>query len=128
LPKTKLGEKISWKEFFKRWGKGIKSLTPLQKLSNEMLSTFVMFVGYSVGLVSLIIFRNLFAIQWFTYALMIIFLGASWSNGIRTIALFQQVRILKKLDSSQDIDVTGMFGEEEKDSIKLKEDKNGNKK
>jgi hypothetical protein len=36
MPKTKTGEQITWKEFFKRWGEGMKSITPRQKLDSQV--------------------------------------------------------------------------------------------
>ena len=78
--KDKEGKKITAKEFGQRFKDGINNITPVQKLKNEVRSTFTMLIGYLVGLVSLIIYREAFVVQWFTYALIIIFLGASWSN------------------------------------------------
>ena len=106
--KDKSGKKITAKEFAKRFKEGIDSLTPVQKLKNEVRSTFTMFLGYVMGLVSLIIYREAFAVQWFTYALIIIFLGASWSNGIRWFAMRQQLKLMKNMDVEA-IDLDKLF-------------------
>jgi hypothetical protein len=98
--KDKQGNKLTAKEFSARFKEGIKNITPVQKLTNEVRSTFTMLVGYVVGLASLVIYRDAFAVQWFTYALIIIFLGASWSHVIKWIALRQQLKLIKEMDES----------------------------
>ena len=116
--KDKKGEKITAKEFGQRFKEGLNSLTPIQKLKNEVRSTFVMFIGYIVGLVSLIIYRKAFAVQWFTIALIIIFLGASWSNGIKWFAMRQQLKLMKNMDM-ESLDFKKIFGamKEEKEEV-----------
>ena len=52
MPKTKSGEQISWKEFFKRWKKGIDSITPIQKLRLDARGTFITLLGYIVSLIA----------------------------------------------------------------------------
>jgi len=106
--KDKEGNKLTAKEFAKRFKDGIEMMTPLQKIKNEVRSTFTMFIGYLVGLVSLIIYRDAFVVQWFTYGLIIIFLGATWSNGIKWFALKAQLKSLKGLDESS-IDLDKLF-------------------
>ena len=98
--KTKEGEKIGFKEFIKRFKSGIQSITPLQRLQNEQRATFIMLVGYVVGLISLIIYRDLFPIAWFTYALMMIFIGAAYGQGIKLFAFSTQLKLFKEMESS----------------------------
>lgn len=97
--KDKEGKKLTAKEFTKRFKEGINNLTPLQKTKNELRSTFTMLIGYLVGLISLIIYRKAFVVQWFTYALIIIFVGAFWSQLIKWLALRQQLNLLNSLES-----------------------------
>jgi len=106
--KDKEGKKVTAKEFVTRFKEGVGKMTPIQKAKNEVRSTFTMFVGYFFGLISLIIYREAFVVQWFTYALIIIFLGASWSNGIRWFALRQQLKLLKKIDE-ESVDIENLF-------------------
>lgn len=106
--KDKSGKKLTAKEFSQRFKEGIQLMTPLQKIKNETRSTFVMLIGYLVGLVSLIIYRDAFVVQWFTYGLIIIFLGASWSNAIKWFALRQQLKSLQGLDSDS-VDLDKLF-------------------
>ena len=91
---------ITAKEFFSRFKNGISLITPIQKLKNESRATFIMLIGYVVGLIALIIYRKLFVVQWFTYALIIIFFGASWSNLIKWFVLRQQVKLFTQFDTN----------------------------
>ena len=121
MPKKKDGTKITWKEFFKLWKIGISNITPVQRIKNEVRSTFTMLIGYLVGLISLIIYRKAFVVQWFTIALIIIFLGATWSNLIKWFALRQQLKSSSKFDSSA-IDLNEILDNLEEEG---KEVKNG---
>ncbi len=73
-----------------------------------MRSTFTMLIGYIVGLVSLVIYRKSFVVEWFTYALIIIFLGAAWGQFIKWWALKQQLKLFKGFDSSA-VDLNKVF-------------------
>jgi hypothetical protein len=106
--KKKDGTKITWKQFFQEWKKGISLITPVQKLTNDMRSTFTMLVGYIVGLISLIVYRKSFVVEWFTYALIIIFLGASWGQFIKWWALKQQLKLFNEFNSSA-VDLNKVF-------------------
>jgi hypothetical protein len=100
MPTKKDGTKITWKEFFELWKKGIQNITPIQKLKNDVRANFTMFVGYLVGLVALIIKFNLIANKLLSVALIIIFFGAAWSNGIKWWALKMQLKLFDKFDSN----------------------------
>jgi len=106
--KDKNGDKLTGKEFRARFKEGINMITPIQKLKNDVRSTFTMFIGYIVGLVSLIVYRQAFVVQWFTYALIIIFLGATWSNAIKFLALRSQLKLLTAFDTEA-IDLNKIF-------------------
>jgi len=98
MPTTKLGEKISWSEFFNRWKEGMQTLTPTQRLKNETISTAITLVGYIVGLIALIIFRDKLIVSWFAYGLMLIFFGSVWSTGLKLLGTIQQLRFFKKMN------------------------------
>lgn len=100
MPKKKDGTKITWKEYFALWKKGIEQITPIQKIENDRNSTFTMFIGYLVGLIALIIKFNMIANRLLTIGLIIIFIGATWSNGIRWWALKMQLKLFKNFDSN----------------------------
>ena len=116
--KDKAGNKLTAKQFLKRFKEGVDTITLIQKLKNEARSTFTMLIGYIVGLLSLIIYREAFVVQWFTYALIIIFLGATWSNGLKWVVLRQQLKQLQNLDK-ESINVNDLLNQMEvKDGIR----------
>jgi len=110
LPKTKEGEKITLKEFFKRWGTGIKNRTPKQKVSGELFGTFITLVGFTMSFIALIIFRDKLIVSWFAWGLILIFLGSMVNSFLKCISLYQQ---LKYFDNMDEIDVGKLFGDEE---------------
>jgi hypothetical protein len=123
MPTKKDGTKITWKEFFKQWKEGIAMITPVQRLKNDVRANFTMFIGYLVGLVALIIKFDMIANKLLTIALIIIFFGASWSNGIKWWALKQQLKLFDNFDSNA-IDLNKLMDnleEVEEDSQKSEE-------
>ena len=98
--KDKEGNKITRKEFMSRWKEGIANITPIQKIQNDLQSTFIMTMGYVVGFGSLIIFFDAFVVKWFTIALMLIFLGAGYGSLTKLLALRAQLKMIKEFDSS----------------------------
>lgn len=96
--KTRSGEKITWKQFFARWKEGMETLSPSQRLKNEFISTTITWVGYIVGLVALIVYRDKLIVSWFAYGLMLIFFGCVWSTGIKVLGIINQLRFFKKMD------------------------------
>jgi len=116
--KDKDGKKITAKEFVKRFKEGLSEITPQQKIKNEARSTFIMLIGYISGLVSLIVYRKLFTVQWFTYALIIIFIGASYGQLMKWIVLRQQAKLFKNLGEDS-LDLTKIFGGLEKEKLPI---------
>lgn len=103
MPKDKEGNKITYSEFFKRWGEGIKNVaknpTPLEKISIESRATFINLIGLITCLIVLIIYRDKFFVNWFAYGLMLIFIGNSITTGLKFIGLNEQKKFLKGLYS-----------------------------
>lgn len=98
--KDKYGKQVTTKEFFQRWREGISLVTPIQRLTNEARSNMIMFIGYAVGFVALIIYRDRLIALWFAIALMIIFFGAGMSVLIKWFGIRQQLKIFKDLDEN----------------------------
>jgi hypothetical protein len=94
--KTKSGEIISWKEFFKRWKFGMKNLTPVQRTKNDLVSTGIIFTGFLIGLFALIFFNETFGAL--TYGLILIFLGSVYSNIIKLFGLKAQLDLFKDIE------------------------------
>lgn len=102
MPKTKTGEIISWEEWFKRWGQGIKNVasnpTPLEKVTIEKRATFINLLGLIVCLVALIVFKDKFFVSWFAYGLILIFIGTLITTGLKYLGLKEQKKFLKELN------------------------------
>jgi hypothetical protein len=94
--KTKSGEVISWKEFFKRWKQGMKNLTPVQRTKNDLVSTGIILIGFILGLFALIFFNNNFGA--ITYGLILIFIGSIYSNILKFFALLNQLELFKDIE------------------------------
>lgn len=115
MPKTKTGEKITWKEALKRFKEGVERITPQQKLANELRATFINLIGYILGIVVLIWQNNAFG--WLSYALILIFIGNSWSTGLKILSLRQQQTFFKNIEEQLGLEeekVTIVDGEEKK--------------
>lgn len=91
---TKSGEKITWKEFFQRWKKGIEGITPLQQTKSLFTSNVIMFIGIFCGLIiSLFHFKSLW---WLT----IVLLGGVINILINMLATWQKLILLKMIEDS----------------------------
>ena len=101
--KDKEGKEITFKEFMKRWGDGIKQVTknptPLEKVSIELNGTFVMFIGLIVCFITLIIFRDKFIVSYFAYGLILIFIGNIMTTGLKLFGLREQKKFLNSLET-----------------------------
>ena len=86
------GKKISWKEFFKRWGEGIRSVSPLNLAIIERNGIYITLAGIICGLViSVITFKTL----WW---LGIILLGSM------IITLTSLISCLKKVSAYRNVE------------------------
>jgi len=94
--RTKSGEIISWKEFFKRWKSGMKNLTPVQRTKNDLVSTGIISIGFIIGLFALIFFNNNFGA--ITYGLILIFIGSIYSNILKFFAFLNQLKLFKDIE------------------------------
>lgn len=92
MPKIKTGENISWKEFFKRWGKGIEGVTVLQQVQMQIQATWIIIIGITCGIIV-----SLFAIKTLWW-LMIILIGGLYNTIIQLIGLFQKKRQMKAFE------------------------------
>lgn len=97
--KTKSGEKISMKEFFARWKQGIESITPYQKLQNDVRGTFISLLGYAFAFGAVIWNRE--AIGLLAYGLILIFLGTTYTTALKWISLRQQLKLLSEYQQFQ---------------------------
>ena len=91
--KDKAGNKITMKEFWTRFKKGLDEITPIQKLENDIRGNFVSLIGYIVALVAVIISRE--SIGLLAYGLILIFIGSIWTTGLKWLSLKQQYKFMK---------------------------------
>ncbi len=90
--KDKKGEKISFKEFMKRFKEGIETINPLQKIKIQLGGTKIMLIGLFLGLfVSIYGWRNMWWVG-------IILIGAILNTGVQFLGLRQQKKILDDLE------------------------------
>lgn len=100
MPKKKDGTKVSWKEFFILWKEGIKNITPKQKLQNDSQATFISFIGYLVGFISMIVFLKNFPTPWLAYGLILIFFGSAYSSFTKFLMVRQQLRYFQSAENN----------------------------
>lgn len=111
--RDKQGNKLTTKEYMKRWGEGIEGITPQQKLDTQLTGTKITLIGIFLGLcVSLYGYKNL---QWVA----LILCGAFITTWVQYISFRQQKRIFKQLDlESEEVDeeeiMIDLSGEEKK--------------
>ena len=97
-PKTK--EKVSWKEFFKQWKKGMEQVTPLQQKT-------IMGYGYVITLIG-IVWGFIFSLMLKQYWLSVILLGGLLVSSIQTLGNFQSkwaLARIEKLYQQADIEI-----------------------
>jgi hypothetical protein len=91
MPKIKrTGEKVTWKEFFKRWKQGMEEVTPLQQTQVNQLGFITIFIGVIWGII--------FSIRLKQWWLSIILTGSLIISSTSFLANWQKKTILKRID------------------------------
>lgn len=114
--KDKDGNELGFKLWMKKWKKGIsnvtKNPTPLEKVNIELNGTFVTLIGLIVCLITLIIFRDKFFVNWFAYGLILIFVGNIMTTGLKFFGLREQKKFLKSLESIdvEEVEIGSLVG------------------
>jgi len=92
--KDKQGNKLTMKEYFKRWGEGINKVTPIQKVNIQLSGTKIMLFGLVAGLiVSLINYKNLWWVA-------LILIGGIFNTFIQLITQIQQKNAFQNLEDN----------------------------
>ncbi len=87
--KAKDGRKLSMKEFFKEWGKGIEGITPLQQTKTTLWSYPLVLGGILAGVVIMIIRQ-----EWW----LLVILGGSFPISLMgLVSTYQKYRQQKKI-------------------------------
>ena len=90
--KDKQGNKLTRKEFFERWKKGIQMVTPLQQIRIQIRSTKISLIGVVAGIgVSIYNFKNL----WWV---LLILLGVLGVTSMQLLGMVQKRNILENIE------------------------------
>lgn len=92
--KDREGKEVSWNEFKERWARGIKEVTPIQRLESSIFFQKIMTLGFFLGLCLSI--YNYETMWW----LAIILFGGTGINIIQYKSLKQQYDIYKNIEDS----------------------------
>ena len=88
--KDKKGNKLSFKQFLKRWKDGFDNITPIQKTKTQITATRIQLLGIFLGLIMTIIGWR---VLWWVG---IILFGALINTGVQYLGLTQQRNTLVK--------------------------------
>ena len=113
--KDKQGNKITIKEFFQRWKKGIEEITPIQKLENDVRGTLITLLGYLFAMGAVIWKFDTIGIL--SVGLILIFLGSIITTGLKWIALKQQLKFIKNLDLESNLPLEPIKIEDNKKEV-----------
>ena len=102
----------------KRWKVGMQNLSPSQRSSNDICSTWVILIGFIVSIVALIFFNKTFGV--ITYGLILIFIGNTYAYIVKLFSLYGQYNAFKGIENQFKEEVPCLFEDSE-----LKEVKNG---
>ena len=84
------GEKVTWKEFYQRWKKGMEEVTPLQQTQVNQIGFITVFIGIIWGII--------FSIRLKQWWLSIILTGSLIVSSTSFLANWQKKTILKRID------------------------------
>jgi len=90
----KTGEELSFKGFFKMWGKGIEGITPLQQAKSNLLGVWIVLTGLISGIIVNCLVRLKDTWWWLT----IILVGSLFLTLIQTVGFYQKYKILKRVN------------------------------
>ncbi len=107
--KTKIGEKLKFKEFIKRWKSGIEGITPLQSCKTQLMGIWITISGIIAGIIINCLVRIQYQWIWITVVLSGSFILVI-INFISTLQKYWKFKLIeeemKKLNS-EDIEVKG---------------------
>ena len=102
--KDKFGNKLTVKEYFKRWGAGIARITPQQQVNLQINSTWITLIGLIGGvIISIIGIRNL----WW---LLLILIGGLINTAVQQLGNFQRKKMLRQFDEAIELQMKGGAG------------------
>jgi hypothetical protein len=94
--KTKKGDKLTFKQFMKRWKSGLEGITYMQQLKMQIWGIWVNFLGLALGIIVMSIARPKDLWWW-----LVIILGAGlFLNFVSFIGIYQKFKIQKRIDQT----------------------------
>ena len=107
MPKDKLGNKLTWKEYIERWKQGIAGITPFQLVKQQLRGMNIILLGIFCGIV--VCFFNLKNLWW----LLIILIGSLYVNVTQYIGTWQKKKALENIEKQfsnfeKGLEITGM--------------------
>ncbi len=80
------------KEFFSRWGEGIKKVTPFQQIKVTLIGSFIILIGIIIGGITAYVYS-----MWW---LLIILFGSLIVQGLAFLGSIQKYLIFKKIEET----------------------------
>ncbi len=93
MPKDKEGNKLTWKEYMKRWKSGIEAITPLQQTKTSLRGQLLVLIGVLWGLY---IVWQLPDFKW----MFLILIGSLVLTVVGYISLWQKYWALERVDTA----------------------------
>jgi len=94
--KAKDGEKLTLKQFFKRWGSGIQGITPLQQTKTNIMGIWITITGIVAGIVVNVLIRLKDMWWWIT----IILVGSLILTLVQFLGSWQKFKRLKATEKA----------------------------
>jgi len=94
--KARDGSELTIKQFFKRWGKGIEGITPLQQSKTQLFGTWIVISGIIAGIMINILTR--IKNQW--YWITIVLMGSLIISSISMVGIYQKYKIQKRVEQT----------------------------
>ena len=94
--KDRLGNKLTFKEYMKRWKSGIEGITPLQQTITQIYGNWIIILGISLGIIVNLVIR--FKHQW--YWIEIILAGSMVLTIMQMISILQKYWRFKEIDKA----------------------------
>lgn len=91
MPKDKLGNKLTWKEYVQRWKRGIEGITPLQQVNIQLKGTYILILGLLCGIfITTLNFKQL----WW---LCLILVAGMFNASMQWVGLYQKKKIFERM-------------------------------
>ena len=88
------GKKLTFKQFTKRWKRGVEGITPLQQTKTQIWGTRIILIGLLCGIVMCII--GIRTLWW----LLIILVGGLFNTTVQYLGMWQKKVMLQRMEDS----------------------------